>query len=751
MTRILYEGPPSPAVTDLQTALEGYDAGEIRLARVPLGGRTGQAFYLERRRGKTRLQYTTSNSLENAIYTLLNRWGFHWYGPGENWFVKPATIPKDDLPGRWITPTFRNRTFFGTGGLDTPVPGDPTNQYKSRWYAWKRRNRFNADFLPAGHTGMAFALENKALLERHPEWFNGDTGRQFGRFRIEKPEAVAAYKAWALKQAQTTGGAFVNIGVDPEDGRGGADDPLPPDGFGGLAGWNHADKWWWVANAVARDFPESDPRRVVSMYAYGDGPTNVRVPRFPLRKNVYPILIPYAFQTAYQPQEMVRVWAKAVRGTVGLYDYWNITQWSQGMPQFDLYSLKEKLTFWHQSRVDGLYIETTDAAGPMGHAWWLAGQLAFDLGTDFEAAYRQYLTGCFGRAAVPMRRLFDRWSRQPQGAGEVSLSLADLHDADRLVERGSPEAKRLNELKAYVHFMRLFYEHDGTQASKDRLFAYLYAIHPLMLVQTSAFVGQHYLAPLDKGNLTPTTLSKPLTTEVIDAQFHDDRAACPKRYELVPFSFDEQKVRFTEPIAATAWRFGRNPQVYIVPPKSGKLTVTAGVEGGTSALTVFTDAGILLQETLGERVDETEIIEGRTWKLRRFSLTVTAGKKYVFRLRGAFNRLKLPPPLVVFNAHNPDDFDNYAYPVQYFYVPRKATQLVYEDLTDPKLAPPGAFYLPGQPERRYGEPLGIKNLYTVALPPEWRGKVLACAFAHTSWSLKNLSSPLALHPFAYSE
>lgn len=754
MDQIAYQGPPSAAVADLQDVLRGYDAGEIALVKVPLGAHTGQEFYLERRRGKVRIEYTTASSLENAIYTLLDQWGFRWYGPGENWFVKPVAIPKNDIAGRWITPTFRHRTFFGTGGLDTPVPGDPTNQYKERWHAWKRRNRFSADFLPAGHTGMAFYQENKALLDSHPEWFNGDTGKQFGRFRIEKPAAIEAYKAWARKQAQRANESFVNIGVDPEDGRGGADDPLPPDGFGGLTGWNHADKWWWVANAVASDFRESDPRRVVSMYAYGDGPTNVRVPRFPLRRNVYPILIPYAFQTAYQPQEMVRAWSKATHGKLGLYDYWNITQWSQGLPQFDIYSLKEKLNFWHKNRVDGLYIETTDAAGPMGHAWWLAGQYAFDLGIDFEVAYTQYLTQLFGRAAPVLRQLYDRWSQNPQGAGEVSLSLADLQAAERLVIRDSPEWKRIHELKAYCHFLRLFYEHDGTQASKDRLFSYLYSIHHLMLVQTSAFVGQHYIAPLDKGNQTPTTPSKPATTEEIDAQFHIDCAACPKRYGVIPFAFDARKVRYSEPIPVASWRFGRNPLVYFIPHKSEQILFDAGVESGASELTVFTNDGVLLRESLGERADYTETIEGRTWKLRRFSLRVTAGAKYFFRLRGSFNRLKFHSLVVVFNAHHQDDFDNYAYPVQYFYVPGNCTQLVYEDLIDPAAAPAGRFFLPGLQEEDKGlrgMPLSIKNLYAVTIRPEWRGKVLACSFAHTSWSLKNLRSPLALQKFSYSE
>lgn len=203
-TRILYDGPETEAVKDLRQVLAHFPAGEIVLESVPLEQRTGQQFYLERTNGKTLIKYTVTTSLENAIYTLLDRWGFRWYGPGENWFVQPTAIPPNDIPGRWITPSFRNRSFSGTGGLDFPAPTprafDPANRFKSEWYAWKRRNRFNADFQGAGHAGDEFYLENKQVLDGRPEWFNSESGKQGGRIRIEIPEAVATYKAWAKRK-----------------------------------------------------------------------------------------------------------------------------------------------------------------------------------------------------------------------------------------------------------------------------------------------------------------------------------------------------------------------------------------------------------------------------------------------------------------------------------------------------------------------------------------------------------------------
>jgi hypothetical protein len=745
-TRITYPGDPAASVDDLRHVLEGYAAGDIELQPVAAGPRDGQSFFLRRQSGKTLIQYTTRHSLDNAVYTLLDRWGFRWYGPGDHWVVKPAAVPAGDIPGRWVTPTFRNRAFFGTGGLDAPPPNDPSNRYKAGWSAWKRRNRFNSDYAPTGHTGQAFYAQNRALLEAHPDWFNGPEGLRNGRIRIEVPQAVAAYKAWATKNVAGSKDPFVVIGVDPEDGRGGADDPLPPDGFAGLSHWNHADKWWWLANEIAKDFPE-DGRVVVSMYAYGDGPTNALAPRFPLRRNVYPVVIPYAFQTAYVPADMVRTWASRAQGTMGLYDYWNITQWSKGLPQFDLYSMKGRLQFWRANKVDGLYAETTDAAGPMGHAWWLAGQLLFDLDQDFEALYQRYLTDCFGPAAAPMRRMYDRWSRHYQAAGEVSLSLADLKEADSRVERDTPAWRRVNDLKAYVHFMKLSYDHDGTAASRDRLYEYLYAIHDLYLVQTSAFIGQRYVAPPGE---PPKTVVMPPTPDEIDARFRADLKSDPKRYDVVDFRFDFAKATFTGPAKPTAWRFGSSPTAYFVPKSTGPLSFDAGAERSDADFSLSSDDAVLLRENVGPgHFDSTETFDGRTWHLKRFTANVEAGKRYTVKLAGGYNRFRMNGNEIVFVERQDNDFDNYAYPAQYFYVPRSCSEIVYEE----GFGVPASFAAPGEPESNAvrGTPLGIRNLYRVEVKPGWRGHVIAARFAHSSWSLKNLPNVLAIQPFEYAE
>ncbi len=747
-TRIRCADTTSEAYLDLCETLLGYDAGTIEIEKVELEGRTGQDFYLERQGDAAVIRYTTPESLNNAVYTLLGSLGFRWYGPGENWTVRPEAIPPSDIAGEWRAPTFRNTFFFGTGGLELAAPEgvDPEGRYKRDWLRWKRRLRICADFEPASHSGEAFYMENRELLEAHPEWFNSDTGMRCGRFRVEVPEALEAYKDWVqAKYRDHIGARFVNVNTEPEDGRGGEDDPLPPPETGLQ---NHADKWWHVTNEVAKLYDEDDPMTVVVAYAYGDGATAALAPGFELRRNVYPTLIPYAFQSAYLPSEMIREWSQRVPA-VGVYDYWNITQWSKGLPQLDLYSLKPKLELWAKHKVTGVYIETTDGAGPMGHAWWIASQLLFDLTQDFEGLYAQYLGDCFGPAAPVMRRMYDRWSKTDQGPGETALMLRDLQEATDLVTYDGPEWRRLNELKAYSHYMRLFHQHDDTAASREALFHYLYGIHHLMMVQTAAFQGQAYLAPFDAP--IPAGLGQVLGVQEIEDNFAADLAAMPVAYEAFAFDFNPANASFVQPAENRAWRYGGNVNTRFFARETGDLVFDAGATE-TAVLTIYDDDRILLEESLGVNDHTfTETIDDQIWHMKSFALPVEAGRTYSLDFVGYFSRLTMHGEVVLLQKVAGEDFDTVGYPAIFFYVPLEVTEIVFHDEVGTACDPGGSVLVAPDGTECAGEATAVPKRFRVAVPPEHRGMVWQARFTHQLCAIKNFPAYGALAPFGYSE
>ena len=142
--------------------------------------------------------------------------GFHWYGPTDDWFVSPVKLHQKEIDGKWFSPTFRNRSINCTGGLDfgTLPSHDFKNDYKKNWLAFKRWNRFNADFFVSGHFGQAFYLEKKLVLDKQKEWFTNDQGRVSGRIKIDNNEAVDFFTNWATKNVKANNAAFNTISVD---------------------------------------------------------------------------------------------------------------------------------------------------------------------------------------------------------------------------------------------------------------------------------------------------------------------------------------------------------------------------------------------------------------------------------------------------------------------------------------------------------------------------------------------------------
>ena len=108
-----YDGDETPSTTDLRSVLNNYvgNAQQITIKKIPIAARTGQGFYIAASNTNVDIQYTTPQSLDNAIYSYLSMLGITWYGAGSNWFVKPDTLNAPNIAGQWIEPTFRARIF----------------------------------------------------------------------------------------------------------------------------------------------------------------------------------------------------------------------------------------------------------------------------------------------------------------------------------------------------------------------------------------------------------------------------------------------------------------------------------------------------------------------------------------------------------------------------------------------------------------------------------------------------------------
>ncbi len=274
-----------------------------------------------------------------------------------------------------------------------------------------------------------------------------------------------------------------------------------------------------------------------------------------------------------------------------------------------------------------------------------------------------------------------------------------------------------------------------------------------MMVQTAAFVGQHYISPLDKGNIVPDgTGIKQMTDSDIDKQFLQDLASSSPLYRIPDFTFDYTKVKYLEPIPNESWRFGGYQcRFYFVAPFTGEISLDAGAESNTP-LKIFTDTSIIVDTVVGTKnFDYSEKIAGREWKLKKFKFNIVKGTTYQVQTSYGFSRVKLNTPgIVLFKHPGGQDFDNYGYPAQYFYVPKAVTEIVFYD-AEPEGRNGRGFLIAPDGKVMKREPAGAKDIYRVPVAQPYRGKIWKANFGHPSWSFKNIPNITSLQNFGYSE
>ena len=768
------------AIKDLVSVLENYTGNVFKILPYPnnyvhgihiqpraLGNRDGQSFNM-RIDGLERAKIIYSdyagqnNSLANAIYTFLEKLGIEWLTSNDNGLEIPFILNEVQFPATEITPVFLNRKEFGTGGLAGDIPGGSPlsfhngENYQARWIKFYRRNRWNWDADVSGHAGQMFYQNNKDVCDAHPEWFVNEYGKQGGRIKIEYPEAVSLYKDWAygLYTTQKNAGlAFISVGIDPEDGRGGSDDSLPPFDAGknyatmpdGKKIYNFADKWWWLTNQVAELIPDNETNTTVSVQAYGDGNQNALAPNFDLDKNIYPNLNAWAFQTAYFPRHlMFEAWKEKLSGFASAYDYFNITQWSVGLPQMaNFETVKDKHHIYKNNKVNGVIYETTDA-NSIASFFYVFSKYHFDDTKNWEVYYQNWLKKMFANGWLDMKIMFDRWQNNYQAAGDMGLSLDNINAAKNKVPKNSKWWRRIMDYAAYIHWCIMYYNNP----SDMNLYTYMYRINHLMMLQTPAFIGQYYLP---KPNPVPSHDLQPISYVEIENQLAQDIIDNPKVYDIFPFVLNVDRVT----------RTGTSPVPPIyglicyaqIKPKKNNFTVRV-LNNANVDINIVNDDGVIVSERIGsDNYSVTEIHSGSTFKGKDYTVNAIPGKTYTIKPNYEYNWTLIRvmgDDEILFANPAKNSFDAWNFPYHYIYCPLGCGEIVfYDENTE---GTNGRGYIRNIDGVIIANRTEIAtNIYKVLVQPSERGKCLIMDFGHSSWKILNLPNVAFFDPFNYQE
>lgn len=650
------------------------------------------AFAIRADRESLRIIGVTEMAVENGVHWLLHRYGFRWLHPTEKWTIIPEL---DDLRLELDVvevPAFYQREFFGTGGFGRPAR-DPKQEAKDAWAAYRRQNLLNGrdpqSIRLGGHAGEAFVAAHKETLRANPEMLAMTDGSRHDLDAPRSPIKLCTSnpelrELWIkdrldnLRRQIERNPSTIAISVDPSDGG----RHCECDACAKIGNGSPSDQVFFLANQTAEAVAKEFPGKFVNLYAYN---RHADTPSFDLEPNTIVSIIPYAFQTTgLTPEQFIAAW-KDQAPVFGLYDYWDIPDWSRNVPDISPQTITERVRLWHESGANLFLAESTFCGGSMGPQWYLAARLLWDPNQDADAILDDYFTHAFGSASGPVRRMHDRWWEGEfiLSDHEIALSLRDLDEAMRSNKAPAIQA-RLVDLARYLHYLGLWYEYRRTKSNTpERIEAAQAVVNYLWRVYDSQMLQVFRLAQLlnrdDAPHLEDLHMDNPMWAEV--PQLSDDEMLTLFRADLEKYQpLDFEPKRFDGPLAPLAdkpaiqtfpsietQRFGRTATFQFFVPAdmdSVPMEIEVGRVGGRENLS---DRVLVTGPDGSEIMDRafSNVIEG--WQA--FDIPTSEPGVYsmqVFDRKNTF-RLKVPEglPFVCTDGFTSTDLSKRTY----FFVP----------------------------------------------------------------------------------
>jgi len=417
--------------------------------------------------GRLWLLGNSPTAVRHAVYTFLEHIGFRWYFPDPVWTVVPER-PDLTVRLRLVTePAFAWRRIWYGWGPRTP-------KLRRDYDAWMRRNRqFGTFRVDCGHAWARYVPPR--LFSEHPDWFALVKGkRKPPQLCVSNPEMQQKFTDGVLALLRKHPDRMM-VSVEPNDGGGYCE--CPKCRALGAA----SDQVFYLANIAARAVRAEFPGKWVGLYAYA---YHADPPHFRLEPNVY-VQVTTGFRyTKLSFDEQVRAF-RELGARLGVYDYFSVYPWDWDLPGAAragrVHLLANAIRHYHDLGLTTYTAESSCNWGPNGPGYWIAAHLMWDPDRDSHALLRDFCEHAFRRAADPMRRLYERWSRGERFSPRtLKLALLDLQSAYRA--ESAPEVRaRLDRVAMYLHWLRLWLDYD--QSSRRNQWNRLVVAPPEQIIE----------------------------------------------------------------------------------------------------------------------------------------------------------------------------------------------------------------------------------------------------------------------------
>lgn len=421
---------------------------------------------------KITAQYTTG--LSYGIYTYLQKAGFKFYMPGDQWTIIPSlrsaftgVINKQS----W-KPYFKHR-YFAISGAMLPVKGlDDENRNNREWLKWYRRNRMGSEYGAfGGHIGELFNMTHKKEIEADPSILapiNGKVGyNEEGKINPLNEKGVNMFINWAIEQYKANNDPVPWYlpwskfqSVDPGDGLYYCHSPECMARYKSVS-----DQVFDIANKGARRIRQVYPGAGVNTFAYTE---RTDTPSIKLEPNIHVGIVSGAFHNVATPASLIKRWA-AKTTHISIYDYINIGVWNRDDPFFNLGEYFKFLEYNKSLKLDGFTYESGGSNLSAGILQFFILKYLCEPYTDINKEFEQFTRDCFGKASATLNSIMHEWyfSNTHQGTlydfasfydDELGRFFSVVQQASQVPGLEKEQAKRIQELKAYVVYLAKQFE-----------------------------------------------------------------------------------------------------------------------------------------------------------------------------------------------------------------------------------------------------------------------------------------------------
>lgn len=434
------------------------------------------------------------NGLCFGIYQYLYQIGFRFYQPGTIWEIIPSlnsTLSKIDT---LYSCQYKYKNWFISGGHNTWAMDSNGSYYWETYYGdnghewaqYQRRNNMTGGYRFTGHRDDIMTTEYLNTLKASPCYVAPfDGSRSATGHSVPDVNSTAAMQLWSNiignKYAQYKNTIYGNkdiyanlyrnfdysneyIGLEVPDGAHWAN-TTDNAGCGGNNLLKASDQQFTLANNTAAALSAVYTGKKFQVYAY-DSHADVPSVNITINKNIDVQVVPTAFQNETSAKGLLNRWY-AKTSNISEYHYLNIAQWSGETPSISLTELKTTLTRLRENKSQGIVWE----AAPSKFAslpFLLAANQQLKDNVTVDSTLLEFCNNLFGSASKTIYKLLQMWSNEKtvtvtngiqDNKYKLPLYFTLVSEAIAQTQQDAPVVKlRLNELKAYLHYMVLYYD-----------------------------------------------------------------------------------------------------------------------------------------------------------------------------------------------------------------------------------------------------------------------------------------------------